>query len=110
MKKYVLAAIALTLVWTGISLAAATYGTVTVADTAIGFTTVPSNANIVNCDLETGPIRYRYDGAADPTSSEGHTLNVGQGFRLTNRFDMVNFRAIRSTGTSGTLKCTFSDR
>jgi len=89
---------------------------VTVAATAIGFTAsklIPSSgiykgmiAQEVFCTLETAPIRYTVDGTT-PTTAIGHLVNIGDTLELYNP-NMVNkFRAIRTTGTNGSLKCTF---
>jgi hypothetical protein len=58
------------------------------------------------CTLETAQIRFRLDGTA-PTSAEGHILNVNDVLELKSCIEMVNFKAIRTGGTSGVLKCTY---
>jgi len=56
--------------------------------------------------LETGSIRYRYDNVA-PTSSVGHLLTAGGSLVLLGQNQMSQFKAIRATGTSGTLSVTY---
>ena len=97
---------------------------ITVAGTAIGFTTaqlvVVSTTNageggtsytstktafeayITN---ETNEIRWTCDGTT-PTSTVGHVLAAGSGLMLTGYQNLKNFRAIR-TGSSATLSVTF---
>lgn len=88
------------------------YESVTVADTAIGITASkvsPANgerAKILFCTLETAQVRFRTDGT-DPTSSEGHIINVGDVVTFNSTGDIGRFRAIRTGATSGVLKCTF---
>lgn len=88
------------------------YESVTVADTAIGITTSkisPTNsekAKRLFCTLETAQVRFRADGT-NPTSAEGHLLNVGDTLALNNTGDIGRLRAIRTGDTSGVLKCTF---
>lgn len=90
------------------------YEAITVADTAIGFTA----ANVATdrgdrkdpqkaiCTLETAQIRFRIDGG-DPTTTVGHVLNPGDVVEITGPADMINFRAIRTGSTSGSLKVSY---
>jgi hypothetical protein len=93
-------------------MAALDYENITVADTAIGFTASKlspasgAKPKIIYCTLETAQIRFRYDGT-DPTASEGHLMNVGGVLEIDDLTDMLNFKAIRTGGTSATLRCTF---
>lgn len=88
------------------------YESITVGASAIGFTEAKIIANTegftigsVFCTLETAQIRFRLDGT-DPTSSEGHLLEPGQSLTIEYN-DVVNFRSIRTGGTSGVLKASF---
>src|SRR5687767_7915056 len=88
------------------------YEAITVAATAIGFTNgtlspakAPS-AKAAFCTLETAEVRYRYDGT-NPSSSEGHLLASGGSITLYGINNLNQFRAIRTTGSSGTLRCTY---
>lgn len=56
--------------------------------------------------LETGSIRYRYD-SGTPTASVGHLLSAGGSLVLLGQNQMSQFKAIRATGTSGTLSVTY---
>lgn len=60
----------------------------------------------VFCTLETAQIRYTLDGTA-PTTTVGHLLEIGDTLTIQGRDNIVNFRAIRTGGTSGTLMITF---
>ena len=91
-----------------------TYETVTVADTAIGFTaaTLASSRPITGRDckkvlvtVETAQIRFRVDGGT-PTSAVGHILDVGDVAEIDGS-DASKFLAIRTGSTSGAIKCSF---
>ena len=69
-------------------------------------TTESSHAKRAFITVETAQVRYRYDGT-DPTSSEGHILNVNDVLILTGIGNLSKFRAIRTGGTSGVLKVTY---
>lgn len=56
--------------------------------------------------LETGQIRYTYDGTA-PTALNGHLLEIGSPLTLEGAAVIAAFRAIRTGGTSGVLPTTF---
>ena len=87
------------------------YESITVADTAIGFTAakIAEKATIIqNSDrgptrcvvtVETAQLRYRYDGS-DPTSAEGHILNINDVLVVVGPDAIKNFRGIRTGGTS----------
>ncbi len=88
------------------------YESITVAATAIGFTTAtcrPTNAPAASraiCSLETGQIRFRYDGT-DPTAAEGHILDTSRTLEVVGIQNILNFRAIATGATSGILKVTY---
>ena len=88
------------------------YEALTVAGTAVGFTTATledadGNAQKIFATLETAQIRYTLDGTT-PTSTVGHLLEVGDTLQITGSDDIVAFRAIRTGGTSASLKVTYS--
>jgi hypothetical protein len=56
--------------------------------------------------LETAQVRYRYDGT-NPTSSEGHLLEIGETLVLEGAANIDKFKAIRTGSTDGTLKVTY---
>jgi hypothetical protein len=87
------------------------YEAITVAGTAIGTTvaTVGNNAWGI-CRLETAEIRYTVDGATTPTNAIGVVLEPLEWIVLNNPFELKNFRAIRTTGVSGSLKCHYFQR
>lgn len=88
------------------------YESITVATTAIGCTTSTVSpgggpgAVRAMLTLETAQVRYRYDGI-DPTSSEGHLLEIGETLVLEGAANIDRFRAIRTGSTSGVLKVTY---
>ena len=87
--------------------------TITVADTAIGFTTakyqIPAGFARVEayCCLETAQVRVRYDGTS-PTSLVGIVMNVNDCVLISNRWDMANVKFIRTGASSGSLTCCYS--
>lgn len=84
------------------------YESVTVADSAIGLTSNTYDDSIkAELTLETAQIRVRKDGT-DPTSDEGHLVEVGDTIVLNSAADLATFKAIRTGSTSGVLKVTYS--
>lgn len=88
---------------------------VAVAGTAIGFTAANikqgaghPQANIAVCRVRTAQISARWDGGT-PTSTVGTLFEVGDVFTLNAPWQLVNFLAIRTTGTSGQADCTLSE-
>ena len=63
-------------------------------------------ATVAFLTLEGGAVRYRYDGV-EPTTLVGHLLQPGSTLTLLGQSQMSQFRAIRSTATSGSLSVTF---
>jgi len=87
------------------------YESITVAATAIG--TTPATVGLATwgiCRCETAELRYTMDGATTPTSLIGVVLEPLEWVVLNNRDQLRNFRAIRTTGTSGYLKCHYFQR
>lgn len=60
---------------------------------------------------EAAPIRWRCDGGAPGTAAVGvgHLLGTasGESLELNGFNNLVNFRAVRSTGTGGTIQVTY---
>ena len=84
------------------------YETITVADIAIGPTTLTYGAATkAELTLETAQVRVRKDGT-DPTSSEGHLVEVGDIIVLNSAADLETFKAIRTGTTSGVFKVSYS--
>ena len=88
----------------------------TVDDTSggVGFSTnkiTPSgpNATTAVCRLETAQIRFQIDGKTAVTSSAGTLWEIGEERQFNGHDVLVNFRAIRTGSTSGTLQCNFSN-
>lgn len=91
------------------------FETITVADTAIGFTSstyrtekaTTGTAHLKAHVTATGAaMRYRYDGTS-PTSSVGHILSHGDTLDIVGTVNLANFKAIRSGANSGTLHVTY---
>jgi hypothetical protein len=86
------------------------YEKITVADTAIGLTsaklTTSPQPKRVYITAETAPVRYRYDGT-DPTDTEGHLLTPNSYLVITGIHNLKNFRAIRTTATSGIFRVSY---
>lgn len=85
-----------------------TFETITVANTAIGFTAAtidpPGYTQMKTCRgrLETAEIRFRTDGVA-PTSSVGTPLEPLEILTLPTHEDMQNLLMIRTGSTSGVI-------
>lgn len=86
---------------------------ITIADTAIGFTaskiTPTTNKDVIRqavCTVETAQIRFTVDGTT-PTVSIGHPVEAGEAFTINGYDDIVAFRAIRTGGTSGLIQVTY---
>ena len=77
----------------------------TVGGVGITATLIPQTMKAV-LTLETAQVRYTVDGTA-PTTSVGHLLEVGDALELDEQREIVNFKAIRTGSTSGTLKATY---
>ena len=95
-------------------MAAYTSESITVADTAIGFTVAKIDLSTslygrsvqrVLVTVEVAPIRFKIDGTA-PTSTVGHLLDVGDVF-ICDGADVRKFLAIRTGSTSGVMQCTY---
>jgi hypothetical protein len=85
------------------------YEAITVGATAIGTTTATvGRASWGMCRCETAEIRYTLDGATTPTSLIGVVLEPLEWIVLNDRFQLRNFRAIR-TSASASLKCHYFD-
>lgn len=86
------------------------YEAITVSTTAVGLTRSkydkvdPPHGAVLT--VESASLRFREDGT-DPTSSQGHLLNVGAVLTLDNPSRMEKFRAIRSGSTDATLRISY---
>ena len=82
------------------------YEAVTVAGTAIGITAstmIANSENFAVCTLETAAIRFTTDGTT-PTTAIGHLASPGDVIELDTAAEVNAFRAIRTTGTSASLR------
>lgn len=116
MRKFWILAVVLALV---VPLQAALYidfEQLPVTNTAVGFTTgeiTPNPAGGINaisasCRLETAEIRFVIDGTT-ATSAYGTLLEPGDTLSLSGHDILVNFSAIRTGATSGTLDCNYTN-
>ena len=86
-----------------------TFESITFADTAVGFTATtirPSGEPVMtSCrgKLETGSIRFRFDGTA-PTASVGALVDIGDEVEVKGLAYLSRFQGIRTTATSGTIQ------
>jgi len=84
------------------------YEAITVAGTAIGTTTATVGiATWGMCRVETAEIRYTLDGSTTPTDAVGVVVEPLEWIVLDNKDKLRNFRAIRTTATSASLKCHY---
>ena len=80
---------------------------ITVAATAIGGTSTHTTGAVwMSCRVRTAEVCFRCDGTA-PTSSVCTVLNVGDIWESVIGPEIVNFKAIRTGGTSGQLDCHY---
>ena len=68
----------------------------------------PLQAQTAMCRTRTAEISYRIDGRGAVTASVGTLLEVGDILRVDGYDNLVRFRAIRTTGSSGQLDCTYT--
>ena len=89
---------------------------ITVATTSIGFTATTitvaqaggwrKRATRAFCTVETAQISVTFDGTT-PSSTVGHVADAGDTFTIVGEQNVENFRAIRTTATSGNIRVTF---
>jgi hypothetical protein len=106
--KWILVAVVLCVLFPVAGLSA-DYRSLTIADTAstLGIASMDNKyPSKVVCTLETAQIRIRMDGV-NPTTTEGHILDIGQQITLSDPASINGFRAIRTGGNSGVLKCSY---
>lgn len=94
-------------------MAATGFETITVANTAIGFTaaklaTAENRKHVYKAFITnaTAQIRFCYDGT-DPTSTVGHLMEAGDSLVLEGLDNLSKFKAIRTGTTSGVLSVTY---
>lgn len=66
----------------------------------------PRASYVCTGQLETAAIRFTYAGTTAPTTTVGRPLAVGQVLQISGFDNVVNFRAIRTTGSSATMFVT----
>jgi len=89
------------------------YESITVSNTAVGFTPSVYNptghkAQVAFVTCEDASIRFRIDGTA-PTASEGHLLNSGDSTTIEGYENIKNFKAIRTGASNATLRVTYEE-
>lgn len=91
---------------------------ITVAGTAIGFTSATISAgsnstsghpqaNKARCRVRTAQLSFRDDGGT-PTATVGTVLDVGDVYESADPIAIRAFLAIRTGGTSGQLDCMYA--
>ena len=65
---------------------------------------VPARAALIT--VENASLRFRLDGN-NPTATNGHRLQTGDVLVLVGINNLRNFRAIRDTGTSATIRVSY---
>ena len=81
---------------------------ITVADSSIGLTaSTYGQSRAAFLTLETAQIRWTVDGTT-PTTTVGHVANPNDTLTLKSSNQIARFRAIRTGGTSGTLKVSYA--
>ncbi len=77
-----------------------------VAGAAVGFTLPAATVGITHyatVKVETASVRYTCDGTAPVAATTGTPAQVSESFEVWGSPDLVNFKAIRETSTSGAL-------
>jgi hypothetical protein len=85
------------------------YELLTVADSAVGFATIPLNANKAVIVVEDATIRWRIDGT-NPDANTGTKSFVNSTIILDSRDQIDNFKAIRQGTTSAKLSVNYYER
>ena len=86
----------------------AAHEAVTIAASSTGLTVAsfPNALKLVYIFVEDGVVRWRADGTA-PTATVGTPSYPGDEIILSSIKEMLNFRAIRKSATSGVLQVTY---
>lgn len=80
-----------------------------ISNSAVGFASIPPNANKAVVVVEDKTIRWRDDGT-NPTSSVGTKSFVNTTFVLEGRTSITKFRAIRQGSADAKLSVRYYDR
>lgn len=65
------------------------------------------DANQAFMTLEDATIRFTLDGITMPNTTMGHQMLPSQSLKLTNNFQIKNFKCIREASTDGKLTVTY---
>ncbi len=90
------------------------YESVTISSTVTGLTAsayTPAEGFLCGAlvTVEGAQVRFRVDGG-NPSTTEGHLLNVGDTLTLVNAMEVKNFKAIRAGASDATLRITYYRR
>lgn len=79
--------------------------TITVSTVPVGLTTIPATCNYVEMQVQDESIVFTYDGITIPSSGPdiGVTTQSGSIVQLQSRDAILNFNAIRQTGTDARI-------
>ena len=83
---------------------------ITVAGTAVGFTTIPADCVAAFCRLGNGGTLRATTSGNTPTASKGMPLLPYETFLVTTPLGVANFKAIREGSTSVTLSVLYLKR
>jgi len=82
------------------------YETLAVAASAVALASVPSGATRAYIQVDTGPVRFRYDGS-NPSTTVGTLIAADGSITLKGESTLAAVRFIRSSGTSASLKVAY---
>ena len=74
---------------------------------AIGSTNIPSGASYAEGYVRTASVVFTTDGTTDPTATKGTQADNGDTILLRSAQEIADFKAIRQTGTSGSIDWEF---
>ena len=80
-----------------------------VSNTAVGFASIPANADKAVMTVEDGTLRYRDDGS-NPTSTVGLRVFIAGTIILNSRDSLDNFKAIREAANNSELNISYYER
>lgn len=85
-----------------------TYESITVAGTAVPLTAATyGDCPNALCTVETAAIRWTVDGTTPVAGGPGHLAQAGEAIELHTIAEVRGFRAIRESGVSAALRCSY---
>lgn len=84
------------------------YESLTIAGTAVPLTAAAyGDCPNALCTVETASIRWTVDGTTPVAGGPGHLATAGEVIELHSIGEVRGFRAIRETGVSAVLRCSY---